>query len=192
MGSIGFMLHWYMKPEYIDLVLPDNTTGWKQGWFYLDNPAAALPDRTGRAFVSFSEWTNQLTLQEMEELRPLLDDLERLKAEGLTGSAVAISFSLRLIQPIQDRVHPAFEYWGQSDHTRVAKRKVSKGDMAARVKNIFGGRIRNRECPKALRVYQPLDAVSFRPQFPFSLELEPLFLLSASRGHLLVPYTIAQ
>jgi hypothetical protein len=26
-----------MKSEYIDLALPDNTTGWKQGWFYLDN-----------------------------------------------------------------------------------------------------------------------------------------------------------
>jgi hypothetical protein len=26
-GSVGFMLHRHMKPEYIDLVLPDNTTG---------------------------------------------------------------------------------------------------------------------------------------------------------------------
>jgi hypothetical protein len=26
-GSVRFMLHRYMKPEYIDLVLPDNTTG---------------------------------------------------------------------------------------------------------------------------------------------------------------------
>jgi hypothetical protein len=25
-GSVGFMLHRHMKPEYIDLVLPDNTT----------------------------------------------------------------------------------------------------------------------------------------------------------------------
>jgi hypothetical protein len=30
-------------------------------------------------------------------LKPLLDDLEQLKAEGLTGIAVAISFSRRLI-----------------------------------------------------------------------------------------------
>jgi hypothetical protein len=41
------MLCRYMKPEYVDLVLPYNTTGWKQEWFYLDNPATALPDRTG-------------------------------------------------------------------------------------------------------------------------------------------------
>jgi hypothetical protein len=66
---------------------------------------------------------------------------------------VAINFSCQLIQPIQDRVHPTYEYWGQSNPTRVVKRNVSKGEMAVRVKNIFGGRIHNRECPKALGVY---------------------------------------
>jgi hypothetical protein len=91
--------------------------------------------------------------------------LEQLKAEGLTGSVVAISFCRRLIQPIQDRVHLAFEYWGQTVPTRVAKRKVSKGEMVARVKDIFAGWIRNRECPKALGVYRPSDPVSLRPWF---------------------------
>jgi hypothetical protein len=28
-GSVGFMLRRNMKLEYVDLVLPDNTTGWK-------------------------------------------------------------------------------------------------------------------------------------------------------------------
>jgi hypothetical protein len=28
-GSIGFMLHRYMKSAYKDLVLLNNTTGWK-------------------------------------------------------------------------------------------------------------------------------------------------------------------
>jgi hypothetical protein len=60
-GRAGFMLCWYMKSEYVDLVPPDNTTGWKQGWFYLDNPTLALPNRMGRAPVPFLEWTNQLT-----------------------------------------------------------------------------------------------------------------------------------
>jgi hypothetical protein len=36
-----------MKSEYTNLVLPDNTTGWKQWWFYLNNPAPALRSRTG-------------------------------------------------------------------------------------------------------------------------------------------------
>jgi hypothetical protein len=41
-GSVGFMLRRNMKSEYIDLTLPDNTTGWKHGWFYLNKPAPAL------------------------------------------------------------------------------------------------------------------------------------------------------
>jgi hypothetical protein len=116
-GSVGFMLHRNMKSEYIDLALLDNTSGWKQGWFYLDNPAPTLRERMGRVPVSGPEWTNQLATRDTEELKPLLDDLEQLKAEGLTSAAVAISFCRRLIQPLQDRTHPAFEYWGQTDPT---------------------------------------------------------------------------
>jgi hypothetical protein len=54
-GRLGFMLRRNMKPEYIDLVLHDNTTGWKQGWFYLDNPAPAQPTRTRRAPITYPE-----------------------------------------------------------------------------------------------------------------------------------------
>jgi hypothetical protein len=45
--SVGFMLCRNMKLEYIDLTLPDNTTDWKQGWFYLDNPVLTLKESTG-------------------------------------------------------------------------------------------------------------------------------------------------
>jgi hypothetical protein len=154
-GSVGFMLRRNMKSKYIDLTLPNNTTSWKQGWFYLDNPTPVLKERTGRAVVPYPEQTNQLVSRDTEELQPLLDDLEQLKADGLTGIAVAISFYRRLIQPLQDRAHPAIEYWGQSNPTRVTQRKVSKAEMMARAKNIFGGRIRNRECPKALACTTP-------------------------------------
>jgi hypothetical protein len=75
---------------------------------------------------------------------------------------VSISFCRCLIQPLQDRAHLAFEYWGQSDPTRVAQRKVSKAEMIARAKNIFGVQIRNKECPKALGIYSPADLVSLR------------------------------
>jgi hypothetical protein len=78
-----------MKSEYADLALPDNTTGWKQGWFYLDNLMPALKTRTGQDPVPYSEWTKQLVSRDTEELLPLLDDLELLKAEGLTGGTVA-------------------------------------------------------------------------------------------------------
>jgi hypothetical protein len=85
----------------------------------------------------------------------LLDDLEELKADGLTGPSVAISFCRRLIQPLQDRVRVL-------GAIRPHPGRTSKAEMMARAKNIFGGRIRNRECPKALEVYSPSDPVSHR------------------------------
>jgi hypothetical protein len=56
------------------------------------------------------EWTNQLAPRDSEELHPLLDDLEQLKAERFTDAVVAISFCCRLIQTLQDQTHPALEY----------------------------------------------------------------------------------
>jgi hypothetical protein len=69
-----------------------------------------LRERKGRIPTPGLEWTNQLAMRDTEELKPLLDHLEQLKAEGQTGVAVAISFFRRLIHPLQDRAHPTFEY----------------------------------------------------------------------------------
>jgi hypothetical protein len=113
-----------------------------------------------------------LESRDTEELQPLLDDLEQLKAVGLTDGVVAISFCRRLIQTIQDRAHPAFEYQGQSDPNQVMKCKVSKAEMTARVKNIFSGRIHNWECPKALGMFLPSDPVCLRPRFISNLGLQ--------------------
>jgi hypothetical protein len=107
---VSFLLCRNMKSKYIDLALPDNTTGWKQGWFYLDNPAPALKSRTSRIPVVAPEWTNELAMLNTQELKPLLDDLEQFKAEGLTGAVVAINFCRYLIQPLQARAHLSFEY----------------------------------------------------------------------------------
>jgi hypothetical protein len=62
--------------------------------------------------VPYPEWTNQLASRDTEELKTLLDDIEKLKAEGLTGAVVAISFCRCLLQPLQEWANPAFEYWG--------------------------------------------------------------------------------
>jgi hypothetical protein len=87
-----------MKPKYIDQALPDNTTSWKQGWFYIDNTTSALRERTERIPVVGPEWINHLAKLDTQELKPLLDDLEQLKVEGLTGAMVAISFSSSLFR----------------------------------------------------------------------------------------------
>ena len=59
--------------------------------------------------------------------------------QKLIGAAVALSFCKRLTQPIQERVHPAYEYWGREDPIRGEKRKVSREEAANRVSRITAG-----------------------------------------------------
>jgi hypothetical protein len=65
----------------------------------------------------------------------------------VTGGSIAKSFCRRLIQPIKYRVHPAYEYLGQSDPTHVVNQKVSKEEMATRVLQIYTGKAR-QEVPE--------------------------------------------
>jgi len=63
----------------------------------------------------------------MVQVNLLLDEIAGLLAQGLTGAVVDLSISKRLVQLIQDRVHPNFEYWGRQDPTRGQNRKVPRG-----------------------------------------------------------------
>jgi hypothetical protein len=58
-----------------------------------------------------------------------------------------------MIQPIKDQVHPTYEYWGQSDPTHKVNRNVSKEKMAARISQIYFGRV------KAHSLKRPADLV---------------------------------
>jgi hypothetical protein len=55
-----------------------------------------------------------------------------------------------MIQPIKDRVHPTYEYWGQSDPTHEINRKVSKEEMVTRVSQMYSGKVKVKKCPKAV------------------------------------------
>ena len=63
----------------------------------------------------------------------LLSEIADLSAQGLIGAVVALSFSKRLVPPIQDRVHPGFDYWDRQDPTRGQNRKVPRDEAANRV-----------------------------------------------------------
>jgi ribosomal protein L23 len=65
-----------------------------------------------------------------------------------------------MIQPIKDQVHPTYEYCGQSDPTCEVNRKVSKEEMAARVSQIYCGKVKVKKCLWAHSLKQPADPVS--------------------------------
>jgi hypothetical protein len=64
-----------------------------------------------------------------------------------------------MIQPIKDRVHPAYEYYGQSDPTRDRNCNVSKEEMAARVSQMHFGKVKVKKCPRAHSLKRSADPV---------------------------------
>ena len=79
----------------------------------------------------------------------LLNEIASLSALGLTCAVVALSFSKWLVQPIQDRVHPGFEYWARQDPTWGQNRKVPWEEASNRVARMMQGAIREKGWPKA-------------------------------------------
>jgi hypothetical protein len=131
-----FCLRSGLKSKWIDTDFPDKTTGWRSEWFYIADQLPALPRRSGHKPAKIFEWNLGLSSHEAEDIKEVLELVKDLKNSGVTGGSVARSFCRRLIQPIKDRVHPVYEYWGQSNPTREVNRKVSKEEMAARVSHI--------------------------------------------------------
>jgi hypothetical protein len=148
-----------LKAEWIDTDLPDNTAGWRSEWFYVADQLPDLPRRTGHKPAKMNEWDLGLSSHDLAELKPVLELVSKLKKQGVIGAVVARSFCRQMIQPIKDRVHPAYEYWGQSDPMREVNRKVSKEEMAARVSQIYSGKVKVKKWPKAHSVKRPADLV---------------------------------
>jgi hypothetical protein len=130
-GVVMFNLRSGLKAEWIDTDLPDNTAGWRSEWFYIADQIPGLPRQTGHKLVKVNEWDLGMSSRDLKELEPVLGLVSELKKQGVTGAAVARLFCRRMIQPIKDRVHPTYEYVGQTDPTREVNRKVSKEEMAA-------------------------------------------------------------
>jgi hypothetical protein len=159
-GVVVFYLRSGLKSEWIDTDLPNNNVGWRSEWFYIADQLPGLPRRSGHKPVKISEWDLVLSSREADNLKEVLELVKDLKNQGVTGASVARSFCRWLIQPIKDRVHLAYEYWGQSDPTREVNHKVSKEEMAARVSQIYFGKVKIKMCPKAHSLKRSADPLS--------------------------------
>jgi hypothetical protein len=99
--------------------------------------------------VKINEWDLGLSSHDLKELEVVLELVGDMKKRGVTGATVARSFCRQMIQPMKDRVHSAYEYWGKSDPTHEVNRKVSKEEMEASVSQMLSGRVKVKKCPKA-------------------------------------------
>jgi hypothetical protein len=151
----GLQLRNGKAKEYIHVPLNESNKGWKREWFYCPNHNPKLAARSGVSLEWGEHWRSIPNEDEMVQVNELLEMIKVLKEQGLTGAAVMISFSRRLIQPIKDRCHPAFEWEGREDPTREQIRAVSNDEVIARVSKYFIGKIGNRGAPKPFSLRRP-------------------------------------
>uniref|UniRef100_A0A0E0E973 Uncharacterized protein n=1 Tax=Oryza meridionalis TaxID=40149 RepID=A0A0E0E973_9ORYZ len=77
------------------------------------------------------EWTAKPALT--PSLQSFIDIIDDLRERGLSGYEVAADFVGRRIQPLQARAHPAFDYSGPEDTTRVSPRGLDSNTVGRRV-----------------------------------------------------------
>ena len=69
-----------------------------------------------------------------DQVNFLLGEIEGFKVEyQITGASIVAHWSIRRVQPLQWRVHLAFEYTGEEDPTRYTREKISEDDLENRV-----------------------------------------------------------
>jgi hypothetical protein len=61
---------------------------------------------------------------EVAKAKTLLAEVAGLKDKGLTTDVVLIDFVFKNIQPLKDRVHPAYLYNGVRDPSRVTNKHM--------------------------------------------------------------------
>ena len=101
-------------------------------WFYVGNLSSSLPVRTPSPPVKRPSWNSRGG--RVGQVNFLLGEIERLKADHqITGVSVVAHWPLWRVQPLQRRVHLAFEYTGEEDPTRYTREKISEDDLEVRV-----------------------------------------------------------
>jgi hypothetical protein len=122
-GCIGFRLRDSLKSRYIPFKCPSSRSKWRTRWFYLQiensDPVLVNPEDQPE---KVHEWTAKPTLT--PSLQSFIDIIDDLRKRGLSGYEVAADFVGRRIQPLQARTHPAFDYSGPDDVTRVSPRGI--------------------------------------------------------------------
>jgi hypothetical protein len=67
----------------------------------------------------------------------------------LTAEAVVIDFILKNVQPLKDRVHPAYLYIGLRDPSQGKNKHISEENILNRVEMMLRGVVANAGAPRS-------------------------------------------
>jgi hypothetical protein len=126
-------------------------------------------------------WVESPIYSEVAEAKVLLAEICSLKDRGLTAEAVVADFVFKNIQPLKDRVYPAYLYTGVNDPTRVTNRRIPNEDLLSRLDLMLRGRVSNVGAPSSY------SAWNLPPQSPFSDFVSNPPIRDGSPGHRVRP-----
>jgi hypothetical protein len=77
----------------------------------------------------------------------LIAEICALKDRGLTAEAIVADFVFKNIQPLKDKVYPAYLYTRVNDPTRITNRQIPEEDMLSRIDLMLRGKISDAGAP---------------------------------------------
>jgi len=121
--------------RYFRLKTVDSAQGWRKGWFYVSVEQDGVAAYSTAAFAKTKAWDHQLSVEEMEEVAPLLTRIGEM-LDRMTGIHLIATFVKRRVWPIRARAHPMWEYAGADDVTRMHAEELSTNELLGQVRHI--------------------------------------------------------
>jgi hypothetical protein len=111
----------------------------------------------------------------------LLAEICSLKDRGLTAEVMVADFVFKNIQPLKDRVYPAYLYIGVNDSIQVTNRQIPNEDLLSRFDMMLRDRVSNVGAPLSY------SAWNLPPQSLFSDFVSNPPVRDGSPGHRVQP-----
>lgn len=123
-----------MASEYLTVPLNTSLKGWNTRWFYMKQSHPAVCCNADHIQESQRSWSELPSNNDMEQVNELLGLIKGVKTNG--GFVVA-SFIVRRVQPCKERVHPGFEFKGETDGTRERLEILSRNIIEEWIVELF-------------------------------------------------------
>jgi hypothetical protein len=118
------------ESHYLEFNMAASVQGWRQKWFYIKDQKATDYDQYGlapfeanKSLTKLTTWDSPPSEAEVEDIKPLLARIQRLKSAargGPIGTQLMAFFLQRCIQPLQSRASNLWSNSGLTDPSRAS------------------------------------------------------------------------
>ena len=132
-GGASLQLRPDMVDKYLEYPTIRSDADWKKDWFYISNPAPALPKWSNKPPIYVREWIHKNTPRSDDQVKELLDLTFCLREMRVTTASVVFNWIQRRIQPLQRRNHFGFQYEGIKDSSRFSAEPIERTEGLKKV-----------------------------------------------------------